>query len=209
MPTNPVRICSQLFGRWLLLFVGLIGAGTTSAATIMLNPSATSIGVGQAVTVDVNIAGLGAGSAPSLSAFDFELTFDDSVLGWAVISFGDPAGDQLDLTYSGAITSYDDSVAGSLFFSEVSLDDQATLESLQPASFRLAQLSFYGMAAGTTVLDLPSITLLDAIGDVITIDAAFAPISVEVVVPVPAAVWMFGSALGTLMVLRRRFQAVF
>ncbi|WKZ11574.1 MAG: cohesin domain-containing protein [Gammaproteobacteria bacterium] len=182
-------------------------APSAPAATLTLTASDTSIPQGGTVTVDISISGLITGSAPSLSAFDLELTFDGNVLGWTGITFGDPGGDQLDLLAFGPITAYDDSTAGSIFFSEISLDDPLTLDTVQIDSFRLAQLTFEGAAAGVTTLDLPSIMLLDAIGDPIALDSSVVPLQVAVVVPLPAALWLLGGALGTLSLLRRRAAA--
>lgn len=73
----------------------------------------------------------------------------------------------------------------------------------QAPSFTLAILTFYTSGYGVSALDFETVVLGDALGDAI----AFATLSDSVAVsavPVPAAVWLFGSALAGLGWLRRK-----
>jgi hypothetical protein len=48
--------------------------------------------------LNIFISGLGDGTAPSLSTFDLDISFDPTILAFSTAVFGDPIlGDQLDI----------------------------------------------------------------------------------------------------------------
>lgn len=95
---------------------------------------------GQAAEVAATVSGLG---PTQLSAFNLVISYNPAVLHFESVEFGDPdLGDQLDLLGFGSETSHSGAPAGVLRISEVSLDDSDTLNTLQAASFVLAQLLF-------------------------------------------------------------------
>lgn len=146
----------------------LLGAvpAATQAALLSLHPDPASVGVGASVEVALTVSGLGAGSAPSLSVFDVDLTYDPAVLQFDSVAFGDPVlGDQLDLSGLGTITGLDGSVAGAVNHFEVSLDLPADLDALQAGAFTLSVFRFTALSPGVSPLNLSINSLGDALGD--------------------------------------------
>ena len=153
-----------------LLSIGAVLAFLMSspvhAVDLSVEPSAQSVPAGSTVGVDIQIAGLGNGIPPSLGAFDFDLTFDPSVLTFDSLIFGDPGlGDLLGPVVGSTTGSSLDSLAGSLNLFAVSLDTPADLDAIQPDKFILASVRFSATGAGSSGLDLSSIILGDALGD--------------------------------------------
>jgi len=176
----------------------------TNASSLTIVPSAGSVLVGNSFTVDLVISGVVDLGAPSVGSFDIEFAYDDALLGFDTVTFGGPGPDQLDLLNFGPITFLDSSSPGTVLLGEVSLDDTDTLNDFQAGTFTLARLHFTGLAAGTADLAVIAALFADALGDDLTIDTLPGITSIQVVVPVPAAAWLFVSSLGVLTVLRRR-----
>jgi hypothetical protein len=154
-----------------LLAALLLAAGiTTAQAAVVLSVCNTpaSLTVGDSGTVDICIAGLGAGTAPSLGVFDLDLGFDPAVLSYSGVSFGDPVlGDQLDLFSLGSVF-FDTPGAGTVNLFELSLDLESDLNDLQASEFVLARLTFDAIGAGASSLTLAVNVLGDAAGDQLT-----------------------------------------
>jgi hypothetical protein len=154
------------------------------AINLSVEPSAQSVPAGSTVGVDIQIAGLGNGTPPSLGAFDFDLTFDPSVLTLESLIFGDPGlGDLLGPVVGSTSGSTIDPL-GSLNMFAVSLDTPADLDAIQPDQFILARIRFSATGAGSSGLDLSSIILGDALGAPLIHDTVRGA-SVTVVQPVP------------------------
>ena len=137
--TNFVRIVAAL--------AILVVASSDASATILLSPapSTQTIAAGGLTTIDLRIAGLGAGVAPSLGAYDVDLMFDPSVLSFVSATFGDGVlGNQLDLFGLGNVSFLTPST-GMVNLFELSLDTPADLNALQADAFVLASLSFSGL----------------------------------------------------------------
>src|SRR5688500_18685998 len=102
----------------------VICASQASAQTISLElvPSAQQVAIGNQVTVEIRIAGLGDGTGPALGTFDLDITFNPTILSFSGLTFGDPnVGDQLDLFGLGSIAGVS-TAAGAVSLFEVSLD---------------------------------------------------------------------------------------
>lgn len=175
-------MCSQR-----LLAAGILITSVSvvsQAAVLAFLPAVQDLSLGSSVQVALTVSGLGAGTAPSVGVFDFDVTYDASILQFNSVSFGDPSvGDQLDLTGFGTITTVDSSVAGVVNHFELSLDSPGDLDSLQAASFTLSVFSFTALAPGVSPLHLVINSLGDALGDPLTASITSGSVTV---VPEPA-----------------------
>jgi hypothetical protein len=168
--------------------LSLLPTGPAAAITLLFEPSAQSAMIGSTVNVDVVIAGLGSGAAPSLSAFDLDVTFNDSVLSLLDFTFGDPIrGDQLDLSGLGSMTALS-AGAGTLNLFELSFDTSADLDALQAGSFTLGTLRLGAVSAGVSAIGVSVNALGDAHGNPLTAEILGGRVAVgEVQVPEPAS----------------------
>lgn len=183
----------------------VLGAVSTSlhAALFSLQPPTQSVAVGATIEISVNVSGLGAGAAPSLSVFDLDLTYDAAVLQFDSLAFGDPGlGDQLDLAALGSLKGSDGSLAGVVNHFEVSFDPPALLDSSQPGAFTLSVIRFTALSLGNSPLGLVVKEVGDALGDPLAVSVESGSVTV---VPEPTAtglVLAFG--LSTWAVFARR-----
>lgn len=153
------------------LLPAVVIAKETQAFSLSLLPSVQNVLVGDIFEVDVAVSGLGDGTAPSLSLFDLNIDFDNSLISFNSATFGDPVlGDQLDLTMSGFTVSEIAPGLGSVRIAEVSGDSDTDLNDLQADSFILATLKLKAIASGNSSLALTVNELGDALGDPITAD---------------------------------------
>lgn len=168
-------------------------SGYAAAAALSFAPSESTIGAGDQIGIDVIVSGL---ENVDLGAFDFAVSYDDTVLSFGSYVLGEGlgdigAGDAEDWSFG-------DLGGGVINLAEISwLDDL----SFQLDSFTLATLTFVGTDPGISPLSFSDVCLGDNSGD--SIDAALETGSVNVV-PVPAAIWLFGSGLIGLAGLRRK-----
>ena len=135
--------------------------------TLTVNPMQPSAGVGETTQVDFTISGLGAMSAPSLSAFDFDLKFDPALVSVSHTLFGSSSApfDQLNISGAGSIAQANQPSPGDLHLIEVSLDSPSVLDSRQQGAFTLAEVSLRGLQPGTTALSFSVNTLGDSQGN--------------------------------------------
>lgn len=180
----------------LTIAFGVMSFGQLQAATLKFTADQTVLNIGQSTNIDIVISELGDMTSPSLSVYDITVGFDDAILSAGSIVFGN----QLALV-GGSYTETDDSTAGTINILELSFDTPATLDNMQADSFVLATISYTALAIGTTSLTFDSALLGDSLGDEIL--ASLQDTSINVV-PIPAAGWLFGSALAGLGWLRRK-----
>ena len=164
----------QFLPLWVVLaFLSFLSLGKEAKAiSLNLVPSSQTALIGDTVNINVNISDLGNNTAPSVSTFDFDVSFDQSVLSYAGTTFGDPTlGDLVDQSgLSSLFTQLSifeavgavNSAPGTINFFELSLDLPAILDSNQPDAFTLATLNFSAIDTGTSFLNLTS---LNALGD--------------------------------------------
>jgi hypothetical protein len=184
----------------LLLVAGLVPAA--NAFTVSLVPQGPLASAGTSFNVDVVAEGLTGGGAPSLGAWDLNVSFDSSVLAVAGVTFGTGL-DVLGLGFN--IQGFDDSVAGLLNAYEVSFDSTADLNSLQPGAFTLFTVTFNAMSEGASLLGLTANALGNAEGDALSASALNgSSVSVVAPVPLPAAMWLLISGLAGAGVFRRK-----
>lgn len=158
-----------------------IASSSAWAAVLFLEPADSTTTPGGSVSIDVMISGLGAGSPPSVGAFDLTLAYEPELLQLTGAGFGALLGDP-DLE---AVTSIVPS-AGSINLAEISLLDPAVLDALQGSSFSLATLTFQAIGPGTAHLAFADALVGDAFGSVVPIDAfRGATIAVGTTSPIP------------------------
>lgn len=189
-----------------LLSVALaFGFGMVPAAeafTISFVPSSPTVSVGSGFTVDVVASGLSDGGAPSIGAYDFDITWDASLLSYAGTAFGTGL-DVMGLGLNDPLAT--PGTPGRLNVFELSFDSTADLNQLQPDTFTVLTLSFDAVAAGTSSLAFMLNAIASAEGNSLAAQADLQNGSVTVApVPLPAGVWLLLSGLGMAAGLRRR-----
>lgn len=144
----------------------LLASSLSAAVELSILPDAVSVERGDNTSVDLEVSGLGEFSAPpSLGAFLVEITFDDAILDFVSVAYGNLLGDPGDPFETDIVTTTDVGSVGLDLFS-VLLDFE--LDALQPASFTLATLTFRGQSVGTSALAFGAIDLADAVGNTLT-----------------------------------------
>ena len=171
------------------------------AALISFAPSSQSVGLGDPVTVDLRISGLG---DDILTAFDLDIGFDDSILGFQSFTFGTG----LDVGFFGTINGVFDS-GGTVNVFELSFDDDQDLKDFQPNDFILGTFDFSTLSVGTSALSIAVFGLAGELGSSLDADVQSGSITVTApaAVPVPAAIWLFGTGLIGLIGFSKRRKA--
>ena len=186
----------------------MLAATTPRAHTVTLgfDPATQDVGLGSIVDVALRISGLGNATAPSLSMFDIDVSFDSARLSFSSATFGDPVlGDQLDIFDLGGNSTWAGLTGeGNLNLFELSMDSPADLDDYQAASFTLVTLTFNALSAGSSPLELSFSSLGDAYGDPIFAEVIDGNVTV---VPIPATIWLMGSALFGMLGLARQRKA--
>jgi hypothetical protein len=118
-----------------------------SAVTIDIVPNAKSVQVGDTFATDIVVSGLSAANE-IVSAYDFDIAYDASILSATDVSFGPYLDDLLFPGFS--FQDVDLSISGIIDFAETSLLSNSELESQQPDSFTLATLSFEALVSGAS-----------------------------------------------------------
>jgi hypothetical protein len=187
----------------LIAVLGFLQLGTASAITLSFDPSSQNVGVGDPVSVDLRISGL---ENDILSGFDLEISFDDSILSFQSFTVGPgPTGlDPFGLDF-GALSYGFDLGFGTAAVGDLSLETDATLQFFQPDSFVLGTLNFNALSWGTSALDISSFLLAGELALPLDADVQSGSVSV---VPVPAAIWLFGTGLIGLVGFSKRRKAV-
>ena len=130
-----------------LVFTLGIFSLSAQAALISFDPSAQSVNLSDAVSVDIRISGLG---DDIVTAFDLDIVFDASILGFTGFTYGN----DLDVLGLGSITSTFDFGGGVVNVFELSLDFDEDLMLFQPNDFVLGTMTFDSLAVGTSALSL-------------------------------------------------------
>jgi hypothetical protein len=183
--------------RLLLLCSFFLAAGTLCHASIILSvsPASQSVTLGSPVSFDVNISGLGNGTA--LGTYDINLGFDPTLLSYSSIVFGN----QVDISGLGDIQSVTPGT-GTVDVFELSLDSPSDLNSLQASSFTLATLTFDTLATGTnSPLTLSVNALGDAVGNSINANLENGSVTINgLVTSVPEPSMIFSMVAGLFLI---------
>jgi hypothetical protein len=186
------------------------------AVTLSLQPASQTAMPGDTVTLDLVIDGLGDFASDSLGAFDIDIAYDTSVLTFSGYTLGPYLGD---VSLSEAVDFSLGDSGGTVNITELSLlenDDVSCffcippyLDEIQPGSFTLASLDFTVDVLDPGASTIVAIDTVNALGDgfgaALTVESTTD--AVINAVPVPAAVWLFGSGLIGLIGLARRKQS--
>jgi len=183
----------KLFVSVVLIVYSLVFASSSSAATIGFSPVAQSASLGDPVSVDVVVSGLG---GEIVSAYDLDVTYDATVLDATSVTFSPFLGDP---SFFEVFEGFNLGTVGVVDLAALSLLSDASLLSLQGgSSVVLATLEFMTVGFGTSLLDFS----WDAWNDVtgaggapLDVESDSGSIDVPTPVPVPAAIWLFGTAL--------------
>jgi len=184
---------------------------SAQAITLGFDPVSQNVYLGDSVSVDLVISELGDGMADSLSTFDLIIDFDETILSFSSVTFGDPIlGDQLDLLDEDSFYS-DTAGVDTVNIYELSFDSPSDLNSSQASSFTLATLTFDANEIGTSPLgysapSIPFIVLGDATGAELSSKTTFSTGSITVIAPIPepASIILFSTGMLLLTGLRRR-----
>jgi hypothetical protein len=188
--------------RYLLGLPLVAVTAVAQAITLSVNPAIQNVNLGSSVSVGVSISGLADGAAPSLGAYDFDLSFNPGVLSFSGAVFGD----QLDLLGSGSVKDATPG-AGSVRVSEISLALPGDLDSLQAGSFTLATLSFQAIGVGASLLDLTINGLEDAVGAGLTGLSSGGMVTVQQANAIPEPSTLLLACLAMLALAKVRFRA--
>lgn len=118
----------------------------TQAAIIGFAPSDQSVGLGDNVSVDLYISGLG---DDILTGFDIDVSFDDSILGFESFTYGTG----LDTFGLGTLNDTIDWGFGAVNVFELSFDFDEDLQAFQPNDFVLGTFTFSTLSEGISFLD--------------------------------------------------------
>ncbi|HPF58612.1 MAG TPA: PEP-CTERM sorting domain-containing protein [Candidatus Competibacteraceae bacterium] len=172
-----MKTMNKLLSRVLYgAFLSLVPLGSAQALLmIQIVPASPTITVGTTFTLDLVISGLGNQAPDSLSTFDLDVTFDNTLLGIETTDSDgdfvidsiilDPSG-QLDLFGFGPFGKYAGLIIpGLLNVFELSSDWPSDLDSLQSDQFTLASITFNALTVGVSTFEITVNSLGDALGD--------------------------------------------
>lgn len=184
---------ASALSRLCLAAFAALNTTLASAIEISIFPSDNIVDRGTPVDILLKVSGLGDLTAPSLGAFDVDISYDPAILGLVSVIFGDPLGDQLDLSGLGSITATTLGLS-SVNLTEVSLDPADLLNTLQPGEFFLAALTFSTLNVGESALLISVNDLADAEGNALRADIVTGG-RVAAVIPVPNTAWLMSLVL--------------
>ena len=150
------------------LLTAFLFALNSNATLITVELDKTNVNVGDTITADIIISDieLDAGFQKLVASFEFDVMFDDSLLGFVSATFGS----KLDVDPFFASDQYIDSFfSGSVYLSEISYAWSSDLYDAQDAlaSFVLASVDFNVIGAGAGTVGLSNSFIGDDVGGAI------------------------------------------
>lgn len=188
----------------LILALTLLSANA-KAGLLTLDVEDLDYQVGDTVTVDVVASDFFdvIGFQQYISSFNFDLSFDSSVLGFQTASYGTGLNMGVD------IMSFQNSIASTtspVSFGEISLLDEIGLFLAQTPSFVLASIEFEILSAGDAALDLLNISMFEGTGflvqEISSVNVETANINITDSAEIPVPPTLFLLALPLLFVVR-------
>lgn len=155
-------------------------------------PSDTEVTLGGPVSVDVDVAGLGDGTSPSLGGYDLILQFDSLILNFLSVDWGSELGPLFGSFQTSSSTS------DGYSFLAISFDSSDDLDLFQPSAFTLFTAHFSSTAIGSSPLTLDSVVLSDGLGFPLDYTAANSSVNVtsssSVATPEPGVLGLLAAA---------------
>jgi hypothetical protein len=204
--------------RWLAagggLLLSLVSGQAAQALTLSLvtvPPTPGTVTPGAPIFVQIQASGLTSPGAPSITAFDLDLAFDDSRVDFVGLTF-DPLGMTTctPATQTPECDAYADSTSSTGFVNLAvsSLLDPATINANQPASGPLATLHFLATGVGTASFSFTGVDVAGTIDGTTegTLSATTVGLDV-VIVPEPGTACLILLGLSALSFLRKSSRA--
>ncbi len=192
--------------KLVILITSLLWAVQANATLMSVELDSSSYMVGDVATANIVISDIEQefGFQKLLASFEFDLTFNNTQLGYRESSFGNLL--DVDPLFPSSQFTDSTSVAGEVYMSELSLAFGPDLFFAQSGldSFTLASVSFDVLASGTSMLELTNVELGDDLGiafsDIATSSANLTTNSINV--SEPSSLAIFGLSL--LLLLGRK-----
>jgi hypothetical protein len=164
--------------------LALVGFSSSAAALVLsFNPANQTVPLSGLASVDIRVSDV---LPAGLGAYDFDVTFDPTILGYNNVVDGLGLGFAIGLGATPGV--------GTVTVSDFSLEAPADLLALQTNEFVLFSIVFDTLALGTSPLGFSGVTLGDAQGNQIT-PAGLAGGSITVAaVPEPGALGLLLAA---------------
>ncbi len=166
---------------------GLLLSTPLHAVTLGFSPSTQAVGVGGVAHVDIVASGLEApGAGGLLAAYDLTVAFNEFLISPTGVTVHESPFGALPLTGS------DLSVGGEVSFNLASLEDDATLSTLQGDAIVLATIDFNLLAEGSTPLTFSHVDLTGANAEALTASILNGDVTA---VPLPSVLFLFGLSI--------------